>query len=120
MKSSLLLLALLLSSSPLSAQVIRPAGQHQADKAESQFDKGIPPPVRQRQSADPAKLREDASELETWHNPFHRQWTKPRRESCLKTWIRNSSELKNLPKSCGRGSITENRFRPTIADANAR
>jgi hypothetical protein len=63
MKSSLLLLALLLSSSPLSAQVIRPAGQHQADKAESQFDKGIPPPVRQRQSADPAKLREYASEL---------------------------------------------------------
>src|SRR4030088_659051 len=65
MKSSLLLLALLLSSSPLSAQVIRPAGQHQANKAESQFDKGITPPVRQRQSADPAKLREDASELAT-------------------------------------------------------
>jgi hypothetical protein len=66
MRTSILLLALLLSASPFLAQGsqgIRPAGQHQADKAETQFDKSVPPPARPRQNADPAKLREDANEL---------------------------------------------------------
>jgi hypothetical protein len=63
MRPSILLFALLLSASLFSAQVIRPAGQHQADKAESRFDKSIPPPVRSRQSLDPTRLREDANEL---------------------------------------------------------
>lgn len=63
MKTSILLFALLLSASPSSAQVIRPAGQHQADKAEDQFDKSIPPPAHKRQSIDAARLTQDASEL---------------------------------------------------------
>jgi hypothetical protein len=63
MRTSIFVLALLFLSSPFSAQVIRPAGQHQADKAESQFDKSVPPPAHQHQIADSTKLREDANEL---------------------------------------------------------
>jgi hypothetical protein len=63
MRTSILLFALLLSASPASAQSTRPAGQHEADKAEAQFDKSIPPPAQQPQSTDLAKLRQDANEL---------------------------------------------------------
>jgi len=63
MRTSILLLALLLRASLVSAQHTRPAGQHEADKAEAQFDKSIPPPDRRPQSTDLARLREDATEL---------------------------------------------------------
>jgi hypothetical protein len=63
MRTSILLFALLLSASPFSAQRTRPAGQHEADKAESQFDKSIPAPAHQRQNIDLARLRQDADEL---------------------------------------------------------
>jgi hypothetical protein len=62
-RTSILLFALLLSTSPLSAQRVRPAGQHQASLAESHFDKSIPPPSHQRPTVDPTKLRQDANEL---------------------------------------------------------
>jgi hypothetical protein len=65
MRTSILLLALLLPASLVSAQRTRPAGQHEADKAEAQFDKSIPPPDYQPQSTDLAKLRQDATELAT-------------------------------------------------------
>jgi len=60
---SILLFTLLLSASLFSAQRIRPAGQHEADKAESQFDKSIPAPAQPRQTIDLTKLRQDANEL---------------------------------------------------------
>jgi hypothetical protein len=63
MKTSTLLLAFLLSASFASAQRPRAAGQHQADAAEAQFEKGIPPPVHQPQRVDFTKARENASEL---------------------------------------------------------
>ena len=63
MRTSSLLFALLLSASPFSAQHIRPAGQHEADNAEAQFDKSIPPPAHPAQSIDLARLRQDANEL---------------------------------------------------------
>jgi hypothetical protein len=63
MRISVLLLAVLLFASPSSAQRVRPAGQHEADKAESQFDKSIPAPAHQTLSVDITKLRQDAAEL---------------------------------------------------------
>jgi len=63
MRTSILLFVLLLSGSPFSAQRTRPAGQHQADNAEQQFEKSIPGPTRQTQNVDVAKLRQDANEL---------------------------------------------------------
>jgi phage terminase Nu1 subunit (DNA packaging protein) len=63
MRTSILLFALLLSSLLVSAQRTRPAGQHEADKAEAQFEKSVPPPARQPQTTDLAKLRQNADEL---------------------------------------------------------
>jgi hypothetical protein len=63
MRTSILLLALLLSASLVSTQRTRPAGQHEADKAEAQFEKSVPPPVRQQRSTDLARLRQCADEL---------------------------------------------------------
>ena len=55
MRIPVLLFALLLSASLGWAQTTRPAGQHEVDKAEAQFDKSVPPPVLQPQSIDLAK-----------------------------------------------------------------
>lgn len=63
MKTAVLLLAFLLSFSVALAQRVRPAGQHEADKAEAQFDKNIPPPDNQAANVNLAKLRHDADEL---------------------------------------------------------
>jgi len=63
MRIPVLLFALLLSASLGWAQTTRPAGQHEVDKAEAQFDKSVPPPVLQPQSIDLAKLRQEANEL---------------------------------------------------------
>src|ERR1700722_5799896 len=63
MKTSTLLLVFLLSASFAWGQRVRPAGQHQADDAEAQFEKSIPPPVHQPQRVDLTKVRENAKEL---------------------------------------------------------
>ena len=63
MRIAALLIALLTFESPFSAQHIRPAGQHQADKAAAQFDKSIPGPERQPQNVNLEKLKQDANEL---------------------------------------------------------
>lgn len=63
MRSSILLFALLFLASSAYAQRSGPIGERQADRAEDQFNKSVPPPARQRQNTDVAKLREDASEL---------------------------------------------------------
>jgi hypothetical protein len=65
MRTSILLLALLLSASLAVAQRTRPAGQHEADKAEAQFEKSIPPPAHSSQTSDFEKLRQNAAELAT-------------------------------------------------------
>jgi len=41
----------------------RPPGLQQADQAEEQADKNIPPPMTQRRRLDLAKFRQDADEL---------------------------------------------------------
>jgi hypothetical protein len=58
-----ILLAVLLSASALWAQRVRPAGQHQADNAENQFEKSIPGPAHQTQNVDVTRLKQDANEL---------------------------------------------------------
>jgi hypothetical protein len=63
MRTSILLLALLLSTSLISAQRVRPAGQHEADTAEAQFEKSVPPPAHQPRTLDFQKLTQNADEL---------------------------------------------------------
>ena len=84
MRTSILLLALLLSASLALAQRTRPAGQHEADKAETQFEKSIPPPAHSPQTSDFEKLRQNAAELRPWRSPFPRPSTKPLKEYCPK------------------------------------
>jgi len=63
MKKAVLLLVLLLAPvSPVSAQSNRvPVGIREANKAQDQFDKSIPPP--REQVAKPPNLQHDADEL---------------------------------------------------------
>jgi hypothetical protein len=63
MRTSILLFALLLPASLAWAQHNGPTGQRQADKAEDQFEKTVPPPIRQQSSVDFPKLKNDADEL---------------------------------------------------------
>jgi hypothetical protein len=64
MKTAVVLLALLLSTSLISAQRVRAAGWHIADQASSQFEKSIPPPLAaQPQRIEPSELRQAAYEL---------------------------------------------------------
>lgn len=65
MKGSLLLscLLLLFPASGLSQGTPIPPGVRQADKAEDQTQKNIPPPMRQRTHTDYAKARAEAEEL---------------------------------------------------------
>jgi hypothetical protein len=71
MRTSILLFALLLLASLAWAQRNGPTGQRQADKAEDQFEKTVPPPLRQQSSVDFAKLRSDADELITLSQSIH-------------------------------------------------
>lgn len=57
-------LVCVLSSSLASAQARpRAPGQQQANQAEAQMEKNIPPPVARRSTADFAKLSQEADEL---------------------------------------------------------
>ena len=72
MRISILLFALLLSASAAFAQgPIPPDGQRQADKAERQFEKSVPPPIHQRPSVDFAKVKSDADELVILSQSIH-------------------------------------------------
>jgi hypothetical protein len=71
MRISILLFALLLLASLGWAQRTAPTGQRQADKAEDQFEKTVPPPIRQQPSVDLVKLKSDADELVTLSQSIH-------------------------------------------------
>jgi hypothetical protein len=71
MRTSTLLFAFLLSSSVTFAQHNGPTGQRQADQAENQFEKSVPPPIRQQSSVDLAKLKSDADELVVLSQSIH-------------------------------------------------
>jgi hypothetical protein len=70
MKTSTLLIVLLFTS--LSwAQRTGPTGQRQADRAEDQFEKSVPPPAHQQSSVDFAKLKSDSDELVVLSQSIH-------------------------------------------------
>ena len=57
------LLALLLSAAAAQAQRPGPPGMRQADQAEAQHERNIPPPPNPRRTIDFDKLKRDADEL---------------------------------------------------------
>lgn len=57
------LLVVLFVASSARAQRPRPPGLQQADQAEQQADKNIPPPTSKQARIDVAKLRQEADEL---------------------------------------------------------
>jgi hypothetical protein len=74
MRTPILLFAVLLSASLAWAQ--SPArngntGQRQADRAEDQFEKTVPPPIRQQTSMDFAKVKSEADELVILSQSIH-------------------------------------------------
>jgi hypothetical protein len=71
MRTSTLLFAFLLSASVAFAQHNGPTGQRQADRAEDQFEKSVPPPIHQQASVDLAKLKSDADELVILSQSIH-------------------------------------------------
>jgi hypothetical protein len=74
MRTPILLFALLLSASLACAQGAARngnTGQRQADRAEDQFEKTVPPPTRQQSSVDFAKVKNDADELVILSQSIH-------------------------------------------------
>ena len=74
MRTPILLFALLLSASLAWAQGAARngnSGQRQADRAEDQFEKTVPPPTRQQSSLDFAKVKSDADELVILSQSIH-------------------------------------------------
>jgi hypothetical protein len=74
MRTPILLFAVLLSASLAWAQGAARngnTGQRQADKAEDQFEKTVPPPIRQQSSVDFAKVKSDADELVILSQSIH-------------------------------------------------
>jgi hypothetical protein len=64
MRISILLFALLLSASAALAQgPYPPDGRLQADRAEREAEKNLPPPIHQQPSVDFARVKNDADEL---------------------------------------------------------
>ncbi|MGC1434462.1 MAG: hypothetical protein WA847_01100, partial [Terriglobales bacterium] len=74
MRTPILLFAVLLSASlawPQAAARNGNTGQRQADKAENQFEKTVPPPTRQRSSVFFVKVKRDADELVILSQSIH-------------------------------------------------
>jgi hypothetical protein len=72
MRIPILLFALLLSASAAFAQgPIPPDGQVQADRAERDFEKSIPPPIHHQSSLDFTKVKGDADELVALSQSIH-------------------------------------------------
>ena len=65
MKLSLLLLAVFFLTSSATAQTAAPGtpGIRQADQAQVQFEKSVPPPREQLPAIDPVKLKAEADQL---------------------------------------------------------
>jgi hypothetical protein len=74
MRTPILLFAVLLSASLAWAQGAARngnTGQRQADKAEDQFEKTVPPPIRPQPSVAFAKVKSDADELVILSQSIH-------------------------------------------------
>ena len=71
MKTSALLFVLLIFTSLSWAQRNGPTGQRQADRAEDQFQKSVPPPAHPQPAVDFAKLKSDADEMLVLSQSIH-------------------------------------------------
>jgi hypothetical protein len=72
MRISILLCALLLSMSAVFAQgPVPPDGHLQADRAQREFEKNIPPPIHQQASVDFAQVKSEADELVILSQSIH-------------------------------------------------
>jgi tRNA A37 N6-isopentenylltransferase MiaA len=98
MRTSTLLFALLLSASPACAQHCSQTGQRQADRAEEQFEKSVPPPVHQQRSADFAKLKDDADELVILSQSIHSGIDNVQKGMLPKDLIEKLKQLEKLSK----------------------
>ena len=72
MRISIFLFAFLLSASAAFAQgPVPPDGHLQADRAQNEFEKTIPPPIHQQTSVDFVKVKKDADELVLLSQSIH-------------------------------------------------
>jgi hypothetical protein len=93
--------AILLSATLAAAQVAhpRPPGLAQAEQAESQADKTMPPPRQQATPAvDPAKLQRDADELSSLAQSIPPDITKVNQGILPKDVIEKLKQIEKLSK----------------------
>ena len=101
MRTSILLFALLLSASLAWAQGAARngnSGQRQADRAEDQFEKTVPPPTRQQSSVDFAKVKSDADELMILSQSIHSGIDDVGKGMLPKDLIDKSKQMEKLSK----------------------
>jgi hypothetical protein len=98
MRTSTLLFALLLSASAACAQHCSQTGQRQADRAEEQFEKSVPPPVHQQRSTDFVKLKDDADELVILSQSIHSGVDDVQKGMLPKDLIEKLKQLEKLSK----------------------
>jgi hypothetical protein len=105
MRMSVLLFALLLSASAGWAQRNGPTGQRQADQAEDQFQKTVPPPIHQNSSVDFVKLRNDGDELIVLSQSIHSGIHNVEQGMLPKDLIEKPKQVEKLSKRL-RGELT--------------
>ena len=101
MRTPILLFALLLSASLAWAQGAARngnSGQRQADRAEDQFEKTVPPPTRQQSSVDFAKVKSDADELMILSQSIHSGIDDVGKGMLPKDLIDKLKQMENLSK----------------------
>ena len=99
MRTSILLFALLFPSSLSWAQHhLGPTGQRQADQAEDQFEKTVPPPIHQQSSVDFAKLKSDSDKLVVLSQSIHSGIDNVRKGMLPKDLIEKLKQMEKLSK----------------------
>lgn len=100
MRTAILLLALLLSAALSGAQAARPRspGIRQAEQAETQAEKNIPPPQSQLPRVDIPKLQRDASELAALSQSIPPDIERIAQGTLPKDYIAKLKEIEKLSK----------------------
>lgn len=98
MRTSILLFAILFSVLFAVAQRRGPTGQRQADQAEDQFQKNVPPPVYQQSSVDLAKLKSDSDEMMVLSQSIHSGIDKVQKGMFPKDLIEKLKQMEKLSK----------------------
>jgi len=101
MRTPIFLFAVLLSASLAWAQGAARngnTGQRQADRAEDQFEKTVPPPTRQQSSVDFAKVKSDADERVILSQSIHSGIDDVGKGMLPKDLIDKSKQMEKLSK----------------------